>query len=137
MKKIVWTGLVAGIAMIVGNMIVNPIFNMLFPFLPDAYMDNPVFRPWEDPIMMLFFLYPIVLGLALAWVWDKTKQLFSGSDCRKGMHFGLIFFFVSGLPAFLINYSSFNFPFIMILSWTVMSLVNGFVAGAVLARINK
>jgi hypothetical protein len=137
MKKIIWTGLVAGVAMAIVNAALNPIFNALFPWLQDAYMNNPVFRPWDDPIMMLFFLYPILLGLALAYVWDKTKNLFKGSVVNKGLNFGLIFFFVVGLPTFLINFSSFNLPLVMILSWTFMSLVNGFVAGFVLAKLNK
>lgn len=137
MKKVLWTGFVAAVAMVVVNMLLNPLFNVLFPWLQDAYKNPEIFRPWEDPVMMLFWLYPLVLGIGLAWVWDKTKQLFSGKPCKKGLTFGLIFFFVSGLPAFLINYSSFNFPFVMIFSWTLMSFFNGIVAGIVLAKMNK
>ena len=137
MKKILGTGLVAGIAMILVNMLLNPVLYAIFPGLKGAYENNVMFRPWEDPIMMLFFLYPIVLGLALAWVWDKTKQLFQGSIWNKGLNFGLIYFFVSGLPAFFINFSSFKLPFVMILSWTIMGLVNGIVTGIVFAKINK
>ena len=137
MKKIIWTGLVAGVAMAIVNAALNPLFNALFPWLQDAYMSNPVFRPWDDPIMMLFFLYPIVLGLGLAYVWDKTKKLFKGSVTTKGLNFGLTYFIVLVIPMFLINYSSFNLPLLMILSWTLMSLVNGFVAGLVLAKLNK
>lgn len=136
MKKIFWTGLVAGIAMVIVNAALNPVFNAIFPELKDAYM-NPVFRPWEDPIMMLFFLYPIALGLGLAWVWDKTKQLFNLSVCQNGFNFGLIYFCVAGIPAFLINFSSFNLPLVMILTWTLMGLIDGLVVGCVLAKLNK
>lgn len=136
MKKIFWTGLVAGIAMVIVNMALNPIFDAIFPGLKESYM-NPVFRPWEDPIMMLFFLYPIVLGFGLSFVWDKTKQLFEKGACQNGINFGLIYFCVSGIPAFLINFSSFNLPLVMILTWTIMGLINGLVAGCVLARLNR
>jgi hypothetical protein len=136
MKKVFWTGLVAGIAMVASNMALNPILNAIFPWLQDAYI-NPVFRPWDDPIMMLFFLYPILLGFGLAFVWDKTKHLFKKSICQNGVNFGLIYFCVAGIPSFLINFSSFNLSFTMILSWTIMGLVNGLVAGCVLAKINK
>lgn len=136
MKKIIWTGLVAGIAMAVVNMLLNPLIYALFPGLQEAYM-TPVFRPWDDPLMMLFFLYPIVLGLALAYVWDRIKKLCHHTPWRAGINFGIIFFLVSGLPTFLINYSSFNLPLEMILSWTFMSAVNGFVAGLTLAYLNK
>ena len=136
MKKIFWTGLTAGVAMMIINMALNPIFNVIFPWLKEAYM-NPVFRPWEDPIMMLFFIYPIVLGFGLSFVWDKTKKLFTKSSCQNGINFGLIYFCVSGIQTFFINYSSFNLPFVMILTWTIMMLVNGLVAGCVFAKLNK
>ena len=136
MKKIFWTGLVTGIAMAIVNMLLNPILNAIFPMLKTAYMID-AFRPWDDPIMMLFFLYPIVLGFGLAWIWDKTKQLFTGSTFCKVKDFGLIYFFVAVLPVFFINFSSFTFPFVMILSWSIMATVNGFVAGFVLVKMNK
>ena len=136
MKKIFWTGLAAGIAMVIVNAVLSPLLSAMFPLLKEAYM-NPVFRPWSDPIMMLFYLYPIVLGFALAWVWDKTKQLFGKNACKNGVNFGIIYFCVAGIPAFLINFSSFNLPFLMILSWTIMGLIDGLVAGCVLAKLNK
>lgn len=136
MKKIFLSGLAAGIAMIITNMALNSIFNIIFPNLQKSYM-NSVFRPWDDPIMMLFFLYPIALGFGLSFVWDRTKKLFPKSCCSAGMNFGLIYFAVSGIPSFLINFSSFNLPLVMILSWTIMGLVDGIVAGLVLAKVNK
>lgn len=136
MKKIFLSGLAAGIAMVVVNMALNLVFNVIFPDLQKSYM-NPIFRPWNDPIMMLFFLYPIALGFGLSFVWDKTKKLFSKSCCWNGINFSLIYFAVSGIPSFLINFSSFNLPLVMILTWTVMGLVDGVVAGLVLAKLNK
>ena len=136
MKKIFWTGLVAGVVMAIINMALNQIFNAIFQWLKESYM-NPVFRPWDDPIMMLFLLYPIVLGFGLSFVWDKTKQLFTKSACQNGLNFGLIYFCVAGIPAFLINFSSFNLPLVMILTWIIMMLINGFVACCILAKLNK
>jgi len=136
MKKIFFQGLFAGIAMTVVNMVLNPVFYAVFPGLKESYM-NPFFRPWDDPVMMLFFLYQIALGIGLSFIWEKTKQLFKKSACRNGLNFGLIYFCVSGIPAFLINFSSFNLPLTMILSWTIMGLIDGLVAGCVLAKLNK
>ncbi len=136
MKKIFLTGLAAGITMSVVNMILTPTFGVIFPNLQEAYI-NPVFRPWDDPIMMLFFLYPILLGFGLAFVWDKTKALFKKSTLCNAIDFGLIYMFVIAVPSFLINFSSFTFPVTMILTWTIMGIFNGFVAGFVLAKLNK
>lgn len=138
MKKVFFSGLIAGIAMSIGNWILNPIIYFFSPMLKESYMNNPVFRAWDDPMMFAFMLYPFALGFVLAFIWEKTKHLFSGG-CRlcHGFIFGVIFFFVSGLPAFLINLGSFTFPFSMVFSWAVMGLVNGIVAGCVLAFVNK
>ncbi len=117
MKKTLLTGLLAGIAMLLVNMAINPLFNLIFPSLNDAYM-NEVFRPWDDPVMMLFFAYPILLGFPLAYIWNKTKKLFSKSILKNALIFTLIFAAVFSMPTFLINFSSFNLPFTMIISWT-------------------
>ena len=119
------------------NMLLNVIMNVLFPSLQKAYETNPIFRPWDDPLMMMFFLYPILLGLAFAFIWDKTKQLFQGSIWKKGFNFGLVYFFLASVPMFVINLSSFKLPLSMILSWTIMSIFNGIIGGIVLAKINK
>ena len=137
MKKVLWTGLVTGIAMLIGNFLLNPVFNLLFPTLQAAYEGNPIFRPWEDPIMILFFAYPLLLGFPLAWIWNKTKHLFKKTTFINGLTFGLIYFFTAGLPSFLINFSSFTLPLTMILTWSIMGSVNGFIAGLVLAKVNK
>lgn len=137
MKKVLGTGLVAGLAMVAGNIVLNSLMNAVLPQLQDEYMKNSIFRPWEDPIMMLFFLYPITLGFALSWVWSKTKHLFQGGALKRGINFGLVYFLVSGIPTFLINFSSFDLPIQMILSWTFMGAVNGMVAGIILAKLNK
>ena len=76
MKKIFLPGLVAGIMMNVVNALLNPIINFLFPGLQDAYK-NTAFRPWDDPVMSLFFLYPILLAFPMSYIWDKTKALFN------------------------------------------------------------
>ena len=138
MKKIFTTGLAAGIAMLaVGMLIINPVFMRLFPEFQAIYENPAIFNAMDDPLMSLFFVYPIVLGFALAWVWNRTKQLFTGSVWQAGFNFGLAYFFVAALPAFFINLGSFNIPAMMVVSWTVMSFVNGIVGGWVLAKLNR
>jgi hypothetical protein len=137
MKKIISDGLIAGVAMIIANMVLNAILNLLFPFLRDFYAQESMFRAMDDPLMILFFFYPLVLGVGFAWVWDKTKHLFSGNVHKKAMDFGTIYFFLVGLPMLLINVGSFAFEFVVIFSWMVMSLINGLVGGWVVANRDK
>lgn len=138
MKKVITTGLAAGIAMLAVNMlIINPIFSKLFPYFQEVYENPVIFRAMDDPLMALFFLYPITLALAMAWVWDKVKHEFRGGVCQQATQVAVIYFFIAVVPMLCINFASFNLPPMMIISWAVMSVVNGFVGGAVLAKLNK
>lgn len=137
MKKVLTIGIVAGIAMNVVNMlIVNPLFSKLYPAFQGIYENTAIFKSMDDPVMSLFFVYPIALAIALAWVWEKTKHMFVGSLWQRGFHFGLVYFAVAGIPAFLVNFASFNLPTMMVVSWTVMTFLNGVIGGWVFAKMS-
>ncbi len=48
MKKIFWTGLAAGVGILVADLAVGKSFDFLIPSLKAEYMSG-IFRPWEDP----------------------------------------------------------------------------------------
>jgi len=136
MKKIIWPGIVAGIAILIIGMAISYLF-MLIPSVAADYNNVHIMRSWQDPLMSLFFLYPFVLGIALAWIWNKSKTLFKGSAWQRGTHFGFAYFIIATIPGMLISYSSFPISFLTIISWTVSGLVNAIVAGFILAKMNK
>jgi hypothetical protein len=73
--------------------------------------------------MWLYFIYPFVLGFALAWVWSRTRSMFKGrSIWQNGLRFGFGYWLVATVPGMLITYSTFAVSFAMILSWTVVAL---------------
>jgi len=82
--------------------------------------------------MSIFFAHPFILGIALAWVWDKIKGSIS-SDPKK---FALGVFAIATIPGMVITYSSFQLSLAIVLSWTIMGLVNAYVAGLILAKMN-
>jgi len=134
-KKILWTGLLAGFLMAVGNVLMNIVYSWIFPGINDIYAGISSFRPMDDPLMALFWLYPLALGLGLSWVWRYTSSIFKkDSTFMAGLKFGVAYIVVAGIPTFLINYSSFNFPFVIIFSWFDMSSLNGLIAGWTLAK---
>ena len=128
MKNNYLLGLVTGIAMLVAMMIVNALFNMLFPSLGSEYV-NAVFRPWTDQLMMAFFLYPFALGFALTYIWNKTRK-----SWKSGLEFGLTMALAMAIPSFIVNYSSFTFSLQMITSWVLSGLIITIVAGLVLGK---
>lgn len=135
-KKIILSGLLAGVLMLIAGFAVSFIFGLIFPGLQTEYMSG-VFRPWTDPLMMLYFLFPFVTGLVFAWAWDLTKRNFKGTLWQRGAKFGMFIWVVCSIPGMLITYSSFVVSLTMIFSWLVMGLVNGIVAGWIFARFNK
>ena len=137
MKKIILSGLAAGIVMLIVGMLVGQLIGMMIPTLAAEYQNLNLFRPWDDPLMSLYFLYPIYVGLALAWVWDKEKLLIAaGGVIKRGVTFGLIFFLIASFPGILMSYSCNPMSLTMAVSWWVGALVQVLCAGMVYAKLN-
>jgi len=138
MKKIVLTGILAGLAILIVAMLLNLLFNLVFPSLQAEYENANLFRPWSDPKMSIFFAYPFVLGIVLAWFWDKTKSLFKQkSFWNRGFSFGLMYWIIASIPGMIITYSSFQLSLLIVLSWTIMGFVEAVCAGLICAAMNK
>ena len=137
MKKIIGHGLLAGLVMLIVAMILSYAFNAIWPSLAAEYAKTDIFRPWDDPIMSLFFAYYFVLGIIFAWVWSKTKQLFKGKCCHRALHFGLAMWLVLSIPGMWMSYASFQLSLGIILSWLVMNLINYVIVGLLFAKLNK
>ena len=140
MKKIIISGLIAGIIMLIVGMALNYVFEViLFPSLAHEYANvNGFFRPWSDPLMSIYFIYPFIFGVILAWTWNKVKSLFvSPVYWKNGVYFGLSIWFISSIPGMIMTYSSFNVSLTMIFSWLISGLINAIIAGLIFAKMNK
>ena len=137
-EKIIKVGLVGGLIMFVLSMIMGQVTGILFPSLMEEYANAGLFRPWSDPLMSLYFLYPFVQGFVVAFVWEMfKKQCSEGTWTQKGICFGFTFWFLTGITGMLISYSTFPVSFLMIVSWSLSSLVGLLGAGLVNAKMNK
>jgi hypothetical protein len=115
--------------MAVIGFIINIVVGLIYPSFQDIYNDTTIFIPMTSAQSILFWIYPIVLGIALAWLWTMLKT--------TPVKFASIYFFIGAVPAFFINVGSFNLPVMMIFSWTVMSYLNGLVAGLIFSKMLK
>lgn len=129
MKNKYLLGISVGIILLVTTMVFSMILESVFPGLKAEY-ETAAFRPWEDPLMSLFFLYPIVLGLFLACIWTKTRK-----SWKSGLEFGLLFGLFLSIPMFIVNYSSFTFSLLMVGSWTIVGFLNAIIAGLALEKL--
>lgn len=137
-KNILIPGLAAGFGMLGASFGFNFLTNFLFPDLASEYLNPALFRPWSDPLMQLFFAYPFILGLSLAFVWNKINSTIPGRTVfSKGLSFGLGVFLVSTIPGMFVTYTSFQVSPAMVLSWTVSGLLTSVIAGWILAKFNK
>lgn len=136
MGKIIRNGLLVGVAMLIVTFAINFATISVFPEFQEIYENTEIFRSPDDPLLMLYLLFPFTLGLALAWVWGRIKQDFSGALARDSWNFSLLFLAVAGVPTFLINTGSFNLPLAMMLSWLVTTYINGYVAALILGKLD-
>jgi hypothetical protein len=138
MKRILIPGLVAGLVMLVVAMVVGQLTTLALPSIVREYENTNLYRTWSDPIVFIYFLYPFFLGIALAWVWDRTKGVIGeGSIWVKGSRFARAFWIVSALPGILMSYCSFPISLAVALSWLLSALVQLLCAGFVYAKMNK
>ena len=138
MKKILKLGIISAVVVLAIGMILNRILQIVFPSLVSEYQNPSLFRPWSDPIMSVYFIYPFILGILLAWIWLKTKSLLEGkSNLKKGIYFGIAYWIVASIPGMVISYSSFQMSLLMILSWTFSGLIQAISAGLIFSHLDK
>lgn len=134
MKKAILFGLLTGILLLAVGMGLSQLLNALFPQLVTEYANVAIYRPWDDPKMSLFFIYPFLVAILLAFAWMKHKTAFQGSALKKGLKFGLVYFVIAIIPGMLMSYSSFQVSALMVASWTLSGLLYGVIAGLIYAK---
>lgn len=137
-KRVIKLGLLSGLVMFILSMITGQVTGVLFPSLMMEYTNAGLFRPWSDPIMSLYILYPFVEGFVVAFVWEMFKKLCDkGTWVQEGICFGFIFWLLTNITGMLISYSTFPVSFLMIVSWSLSSLVQLLGGGLVNAKMNR
>lgn len=128
-------GLIAGFANLAVGMGLNFGLQALIPPLAKEYQNTALFRSWSDPLMMVFFLHPFILGLVLAYFWNLAEKHFTGDAVKKAYQFARLYFIVATIPGMFISYTSFQISLQMTLSWTLVGFLEAFVAGLVFTKI--
>jgi len=133
-RQIVLGGVVAGVLILIFSLAISWVTQVAFHY---TAVDLAGMRGVTDPVSVLFFVYPWILGFSIAYVYALVASSFTGSQMRKGLQFGLIMWLVVSFTSAFLVYSSMSYP----VGFTVNSLVGPLiylpVAGVVLARIIK
>ncbi len=133
-KRIIYPGLVAGLALLLLSVAGLYSTIWLLPSLAVQYFD-PAFDSQSHRVIV-YFAHPFVASLALAWFWDRSKGLFKGSFVSKGIEFGFLYWLVAVLPMMWLIYSAIDVSLLLVGSWLVFDLIQRIVAGLLFQKMN-
>jgi len=130
MKKFLVSGIAAGIVILILWLVLSSVFATLFPY---DVLTLAGMRQATDPVMLLFFLHPFVMGFGLAFVYLKLEKAIKGDAVTKGMSFGTLMWFVGGLPSAFSVFTSMNYPIGFTLDSLIGSAIEMLAAGITIA----
>ncbi|HLZ86377.1 MAG TPA: hypothetical protein VKQ52_04005 [Puia sp.] len=134
MKKIITSGLIAGVVLLVLSILGLYATIWFFPTLAAQYYD-PAFDS-QSGRYMIYYAHPFVIGLALAWFWDHFKVVLKGSFLTRGIEFGLAYALVAIFPVMWLTYSALSVSLAMVGTWLAFGLLQGIIAGLVFEKTN-
>lgn len=137
MKKVLVPGIVAAFAMFAAGMAAGLLFNLIFPSVKIEYEKTTFFRSWDDPVMYIYFIQPFLICIALAWVWNKIRDRFSGSIAKMAFYYSFIYWIVAIIPGMIMTVSSFKISILMTFTWTISSLFQTWVASLIIIKLSK
>ena len=134
MKKIIASGLVAGVALLILSVLGLFATSRIFPNVAMQYFD-PAFDAESDRVLF-YYLHPFIIGLALAWFWSRFKGVLTGSFITRGVEFGLIYIIVATFPMMWLIYSSMSVSLAIVSTWIVLAFLQAIVAGLIFEKMN-
>jgi hypothetical protein len=133
-RRIIISALGAGIVVLALSTMTSTVTQSLFDY---NVLALPGMRSVNDPVSILFFLFPFVVGAAMAVLYYFTKNSFTGTTIRKGVVLGLLGWGVYGIPSAFIVFSSMDYPIGFTMNSVIGSLVYMLGAGITITRLSK
>ena len=134
MKKIIISGFVAGIVLLILSALGLYMTVWLFPSIAQQYFD-PAFDTQTSRVM-LYYMHPFVISIALAWFWSRYKTVLTCSFITKGIEFGLIYAGIAIFPMMWLIYSSISVSIEMLATWLVLGILQGVISGLIFEKMN-
>ena len=134
MKKVIFPGLVAGVVLLILSILGLYLNMWIFPDLAMQYF-QPAFNEQSSRIM-LYFIHPFIIAMALSWFWSKIKGILKGSFLTRGIEFGIIYALIATFPAMWLVFSSITVSLQMVATWFILGLIQAIIAGLVCEKIN-
>lgn len=131
-KQVVVGGIISGTVIIIIDLIFSWITQTIWDY---NVLKLPGMRTIDDPVALLFFIYPWVLGFALSMVYSQLGNTLEGTSTSKGFKFGFLMWIAVGITSAFLVFSSMDYP----LGFTVNSVIGSLIyiplAGIVISKI--
>ncbi len=129
-KQILLGGVISGIVIIIIDMIFSWLTQTIWQY---NILELSGMRGVDDPIAILFFVYPWVLGFALCIVYSYIIKNFDGK--LNGLKFGFMMWIAIGFTSAFLVFSSMDYPIGFTVNSFISSLIYIPVAGIVISKI--
>jgi hypothetical protein len=134
MKRTIFSGLLAGVVLLILSIVSLYVTIWFFPSVAAQYYD-PAFDT-QAGRYMIYYAHPFVIALALAWFWNRFKGVLTGSFLTKGIEFGFVYALIAIFPVMWLIYSAMNVSLALVATWWMFGLLQGLVAGLVFEKLN-
>lgn len=134
MRKFLISGILTGIVITIVSTIMNAIISTIWPY---NLLSLEGIRSVADPVMILYFLYPWVLGFALVYAYNYIERALKGNYITKGKKFGMLTWIVVSIPSAFLVWSSMNYPIGFTINSVIGSLIYMIATGITIAWVQK
>jgi hypothetical protein len=141
----VWKIIVAGILFAV----IAQVIHMIESFATmNFYTDPAYFAVWSKIMMpgegappTEFYIYSIIFGVITGIIYAViyaiiNKSLPEKTFVKQGIYFGFLLFLI-GIPMSLTMYLLINLPALLLVYWSISSLIIDLIGGIIIAKIVK
>ena len=122
LKKILVSGIAGGFILMFITFFADAIAQMVAPY---NLFELGGMRAVNDPMMMLFFLYPYLFAIIASFVWSWIRGSFSGDGKEKALRFAGILLLLVLVPNIWVMYSTMTYPIGFFLS-NILTAVIGY-----------
>jgi len=133
-QKILMAGIGGGLLLLVLMILSGAVANL---FLPYNIFEIPGMRTADDPVSILFFLYPFVIAFAGAILFNFLNPALKGGVGRRGLILGMLLLILVTIPNQFVIYTSMYYPPGFYLSGILNGLIGFPLFGILCARIWK
>jgi len=131
-KTVLFAGILGGIWLFIMTFLGSNAGTMSAPY---DIMTLGGMRSADDPVLVLFFLYPFVISFTSAVVFGMVRTSLEGPEIRRGLLFGLVMILLVMIPSLYVIYTSMTYPPGFFIGSVFTDLIGFPVLGILYARI--